>query len=86
MPEVQNDPELLLFASIAKAGVDGELNAQDARGDWQRIEQLAKSQNNQKWGNRALGERSFPSAAKFATEMRYPAMPLKVRLRSRNSL
>ena len=27
MPEVQNDPELLLFASIAKADVDGELNA-----------------------------------------------------------
>lgn len=59
MPEVQSDPELLLFASIAKADVDGELNAQDARDDWQRIEQLAKSQNNQKWANRALGERSF---------------------------
>jgi hypothetical protein len=59
MPEVQSDPELLLFASIAKADVDGELNAQDARDDWQRIEQLAKSQNNQRWANRALGERSF---------------------------
>jgi hypothetical protein len=27
MPEVQSDPELLLFASIAKADLDGELNA-----------------------------------------------------------
>ena len=57
--EVQHDPELLLFVSIAKADVDGELNAQDAREDWQRIEQLAKSQNNQKWANRSLGEQSF---------------------------
>jgi CHAT domain-containing protein len=59
IPEVQHDPELLLFASIAKADVDGELNARDARDDWQRIEQLATSQNNQKWANRALGEQSF---------------------------
>lgn len=59
MPEVQHDPELLLFASIAKADVDGELNAQDSRDDWHRIEQMAKSQNNQKWANRALGEQSF---------------------------
>jgi len=34
MPEVLGDPDLLLFASIAKADVDGELNAQDARDDW----------------------------------------------------
>jgi hypothetical protein len=27
MPEVQSDPDLLLLASIAKADVDGELNA-----------------------------------------------------------
>jgi hypothetical protein len=52
--EVQRDPELLLFASIAKADVDGELNAQDAKDDWQRIERLAKSQGNQKWANRSL--------------------------------
>jgi CHAT domain-containing protein len=58
-PNVQRDPELLLFASIAKADVDGELNAKDARDDWQRIQQLAKSQNNQKWANRALGEQSL---------------------------
>jgi CHAT domain-containing protein len=58
-PEVQHDPELLLFASIVKADVDGELNAQDAREDWQRIQQLARSQNNQKWANRSLGEQSF---------------------------
>ncbi len=58
-PEVQHDPELLLFASIAKADVDGELNAQDAREDWQRIEQLARSQKNQQWANRSLGEQSF---------------------------
>ena len=59
MPEVQNDPELLLFASIAKADVDGELNAQDARNEWIEIERLAKAQNNQLWANRAPGERSF---------------------------
>jgi CHAT domain-containing protein len=59
MPEVRHDPELLLFASIAKADVDGELNAQDARDDWQRIEQLARSQNNREWANRAPGEQSF---------------------------
>jgi hypothetical protein len=59
MQEKQHDPELLLFASIAKADVDGELNAQDARDDWQRIAQLARSQNDQKWANRALGEQSF---------------------------
>ena len=58
-PEVQHDPELLLFASIAKADVDGELNAQDSRDDWRRIEQIAKSQSNQIWANRALGEQSF---------------------------
>ena len=58
-PEVQHDPELLLFASIAKADVDGELNAQDSQNDWQRIEQLARAQNNRKWANRSLGEQSF---------------------------
>ena len=57
--EVQDDPELLLFTSIAKADVDGELNAQDARNDWQEIEQLAKAQNNKKWVTRAMGERSL---------------------------
>ena len=57
--EVQHDPELMLFVSIAKADVDGELNAQEAKEDWQRIEQLARSQNNQKWANRSLGEQSF---------------------------
>jgi CHAT domain-containing protein/tetratricopeptide (TPR) repeat protein len=57
--KVQRDSELLLFVSIAKADVDGELNALVAREDWQRIEQLAKSQNNQKWANRSLGEQSF---------------------------
>jgi hypothetical protein len=59
MPELQHDPELLLFVSITEADVDGELNAQDARDDWQRIEQLARSQKNQKWANRALEEQSF---------------------------
>jgi hypothetical protein len=58
-PEVEHDPEILLFASIAKADVDGELNAQDAREDWQHIEQLAISQHNQKWTDRSLGEQSF---------------------------
>ncbi len=58
-PAVREDPELSLFTSIAKADVDGELNARDARNDWEQIEELAKSQNNQRWANRALGERSF---------------------------
>jgi tetratricopeptide (TPR) repeat protein len=57
--EVQGDPELLLFASIAKADVDGELNALDARNDWQQIEILAKAQNAKLWAIRAPGERSF---------------------------
>lgn len=59
MPEVQHDPELLLFVSIARADVDGELNAQDARNDWENIEVLAKAQRNLLWANRALGEKSF---------------------------
>lgn len=59
MPQVQHDLELLLFASIAKADVDGELNAQNARNDWEKIELLAKAQRNQLWANRALGEKSF---------------------------
>jgi len=58
-PEVQSDPKLLLFASIAKADVNGELNAQDARNDWQQIEILAKAQNDKLWAIRAPGERSF---------------------------
>jgi tetratricopeptide (TPR) repeat protein len=59
MPEVQSDPELLLFASITKADVDGELNALDARNEWIEIERLAKLQGNALWTNRALGERSL---------------------------
>lgn len=57
--EVQVDPELLLFASIAKADVDGELNATESKKDWIEIEALAKQQGNDKWAVRALGEQSF---------------------------
>ena len=56
---MQSDPDLLLFTCIAEADVDGELNAQDARDNWEQIEQLARAENNQKWLNRAAGERSF---------------------------
>lgn len=58
-PETKGDPPLLLFASIAKADADGELNADDAKKDWAAIEALAKQQGNEKWAVRALGEQSF---------------------------
>lgn len=58
-PDVQADPDLLLFASIAKADIEGEINAEDAKDEWIQIEAIAARANNTKWINRAPGEQSF---------------------------
>ncbi len=57
--DVQGDPDLLLLASIARADIDGEINAEAAKEDWIRIGKLASASNNEKWVNRALAEQSF---------------------------
>jgi CHAT domain-containing protein len=58
-PLLQSDKQLRLFAFLVKGDVDGELDPQPARHDWESVLALAKELGNQKWANRATGEIGF---------------------------
>ena len=58
-PLLQSDPPLRLFALMVKGDVDGELDPEPARQDWEAVLTLARQLGNQKWMDRASAEIGF---------------------------
>ena len=59
---IQNDPELRLWAYIAKGDVDQDMHYPAvARTDWESVKQLATETKNSKWTYRAEGELAIPA-------------------------
>jgi CHAT domain-containing protein len=58
-PLLNSDQRLRAFALSVKADIDGELDAEPMRRDWEEVYKLAKVLNDSKLENRAAGEIGF---------------------------
>ena len=53
---LRNDKQLRMFCFIVKGDIDGEMNSDAMRDDWEQVEALAKELGNRKWQYRALAQ------------------------------
>ena len=53
---LSTDEQLRMFCLIVKGDIDGEMNSDTMRDDWEQVEALAKGLGNRKWQYRALAQ------------------------------
>jgi len=58
-PLLQSDTPLRLFCLVVRGDIDGELDAEPMRRDWEAVLELANELKDKKWQNRASGEIGF---------------------------
>jgi CHAT domain-containing protein len=58
-PLLQSDLELRLFCLTVRGDMDGELDSEPMRRDWEEALQVARALGDKKWENRASGEIGF---------------------------
>jgi CHAT domain-containing protein len=58
-PLLQSDPTLRLFCLAVRGDIDGEIDADPMRRDWEAALKVAKALGDTKWQNRASGEIGF---------------------------